>query len=102
MACDVLYIIGNILERRCLKWVCITCLDIENTSYGQKKGWESNWQFDSRPLKVRNRLDLLVYRWCATYGWKALDESYNFALDCISIGGLLEKLWGFEFARVPT
>jgi hypothetical protein len=30
----------------------MTHLDIRNTSYGQKKGQESNWQFDSRPLKV--------------------------------------------------
>jgi hypothetical protein len=27
-------------------------LDIYNTSYGKKKGPESNWQFDSRPLKL--------------------------------------------------
>jgi hypothetical protein len=31
-------------------------LDICSPSYGQKKGQESNWQFDSRPLKVGNRL----------------------------------------------
>jgi hypothetical protein len=28
-------------------------LNICNTSYGKKKGWESNWQFDSRPIKSR-------------------------------------------------
>ncbi len=27
----------------------------------QKKGWESKCQFDSQPLKVGNRLDLLTY-----------------------------------------
>ncbi len=32
----------------------------KNKSYGQKKGGDSNCQFDSRPLKVRNRLDLLA------------------------------------------
>jgi hypothetical protein len=47
MAYDVLYIIGNLLERRCLKWALITHLDIWNTSYGQKKRRESNCQFDS-------------------------------------------------------
>ncbi len=36
------YIIGNLLERRCLKWVCMTHLDIWNTSYSQKKGWEAD------------------------------------------------------------
>jgi hypothetical protein len=30
-------------------------LDICNINYGRKKGQESNWQFDSRPLKVKNR-----------------------------------------------
>jgi len=37
-----------------------------------------------------------------THYWKALDESYNFALDYISIGGLLAKLWGSKVVGVPT
>jgi hypothetical protein len=45
-----IYIIGKLLKRRCLKWARITHLDIWNTSYDQKKGRESNWQFDSRPI----------------------------------------------------
>jgi hypothetical protein len=67
-------------------------------SYGQKKGQESNWQFDFRPKKVGNRPDLLGCRRRATYRWKALDESYNFALNHTSIQGLLVKLWG---SKVP-
>jgi len=98
----VFYIIENLLECRCLKWACIAHLDIWNTSYGQKKGRESNYQFDSWPQKVRNRLDLLGYRGHATYCWKALNENYNFALDRIAIRGLLTKLWGSKVARVPT
>jgi hypothetical protein len=39
----ILYIIGNILKSRFLKWVHIAHLDIWNTSYGQKKGPESNY-----------------------------------------------------------
>ncbi len=54
MAWGVPYIIEKLLECRCLKWACITHFDIWNISYGQKKGWESNWQYDSRPLKVGN------------------------------------------------
>jgi hypothetical protein len=60
-------------------------LDIWNTSYGQKKVWESNWQFDSRPLKVVNWHDFLTCRWHATNCWKALNKSYNFASDLISM-----------------
>jgi hypothetical protein len=102
MAWGVLYIIGNLLELRCLKWAQITHLDIWNTSYGQKKGRESNWQFDSWPLKVGNRPNPGVYRWSATHRWKALNEGYNFASYFISIGGLHAKLWRPKVARVPT
>ncbi len=35
--------------------------------YGQKKGQESNCQFDSQPLKVKNFPYLLTCRWRATY-----------------------------------
>jgi len=101
MSYGVLYIIGKLLERRYLKWALIAHLDIRNTSYGQKKGWESNYHFDSRPHKVRNRPDLLSFMGRATYHWKALDESYNFALDRIAIRGLLAKLWGSKVAGVP-
>jgi len=38
MTCAIIYIIGKLLERRCLKWARIAHLDIWNTSYGQKKG----------------------------------------------------------------
>jgi len=102
MSCGILYIIGKILKLRCLKWARIAHLDIRNTSYGQKKGRESNCQFDSRPQKVRNQPDLLNCRGRGTYCWKALDESYNFALDRISIKGLLAKLWGSKVAGVPV
>ncbi len=62
MACGVLYIIGNILERRYLKWARIAHLNIWNINYGQKKGRESNCQFDSRPEEVRNRPEILGSR----------------------------------------
>jgi hypothetical protein len=101
MSCDFLYIIGKLLKLRYLKWSRIAHLDIWNTSYGQKKGRESNCQFDSRPQKVKNRPDLLSCRGRATYRWKALDESYNFALDSIAIRGLLANLWGSKVAGVP-
>ncbi|CAK9855040.1 unnamed protein product [Sphagnum jensenii] len=51
----VLGVIGKVLKRRYRKCPRIGHLDISRPSYGQKKGRESNWQFDSRPLKVGNR-----------------------------------------------
>ncbi len=62
------------------KWPHVSHSDICNTSYAQKKGRKSNWQFDSRPLKVGNRPDPGACRWSATHHWKALKESYKFAL----------------------
>ncbi len=89
----VSYIIGKLLKHKCLKWAHITHLNIWNTSYDQKKGRESNWQFDFRPLKVRNWLDLLVFKECATYRWNFFDKGYNFAFNLIAIIGLHVKLW---------
>jgi hypothetical protein len=49
--------IGKLLKCICLKWARMTHLNSCNTSYGKKKGWESNWHFDSQPQKVGNRPD---------------------------------------------
>ncbi len=102
MDCGVLYIMRKLLKRKCLKWARIAHSDLWSTSYGQKKGRESNCQFDSRPQKVRNRPDLLNCRGRATYHWKALDKNYNFALDRTSIGGSFAKLWGSKVSGVPA
>jgi hypothetical protein len=100
-----LYINEKVLKCRCPKWARIAHLDIWNTSYGQKKAQELNSQdsasFDSRPLKVGNRPKILDCRKRATYRWKGLDETYNFALDSESIEGLLRKLWSFKVVGVP-
>jgi hypothetical protein len=98
----VIYINERQLKLRCLKWVRMTHLDIWNTSYSQKKGHESNWQFDSWPLKVRTRPNFLVCRWHATYCWKDRDESYNFASNFIAIEGVHTKLWGPKTTSIPT
>jgi hypothetical protein len=89
MTCGVIYIIGKLLEHRCLKWA-------------KKKGRKSNYQFDSQREKIKNWSDLLGYRGHATYHWKALNENYNFAWDCILIRSLLARLWGSKVAGVPT
>jgi hypothetical protein len=89
----VLYIIGKLLKCRCRKWACMSHLNICSTSYGKKKGRESNWQFDSRPLKVKNRPNSSACRWSATHRWKALNKSYKFASYLIPIGGLGKELW---------
>jgi hypothetical protein len=50
-----------------------------------KEGPESNWQFDSRPLKVGNRPLPDLRMESATWRWKDLDEGYNFGLDLVAI-----------------
>jgi len=64
----------------------------------QKKGRESNWQFDSQPLKVGNRPLPNVNRWSMMGHWKALEESYNFGSDLTPIGGQSQELW---VSKVP-
>jgi hypothetical protein len=88
------------LKFKCLKWARIAHLDISNTSYGQKNGRESNWQFNSRPLKVGNRPDFRACRQHATYHWKTLNKGYNFALNLIVVGGLHKKLCTLKVAEV--
>ncbi len=98
---SILYTIENPLECKFLKWVCMTHLSTWNRSYGQKKGRESNYQFDSLLLKVKNRPDLLAFKWRATYLWKAFDKGYNFTLDLTSIEGLPKTLWASKVMGVP-
>ncbi len=98
----VLYVIGKFLKCRCSKWPRMIHLDICSPSYGQTKGRESNWQFDSRPLKVVNRPDPDVCRKSATWRWKALEENYNFGWNLVPIRAWSEKLWTPKVPGVQT
>jgi hypothetical protein len=95
-------VIGKVLKRRYRKWPCIGNLDICNPSYGQKKGRESNCQFDSRPLKVGNRPLPDIRFEFATWRWKALDKDYNFGSDLVAIGLFSRELWPFKVLKVPS
>jgi len=64
----------------------------------QWKALES--QFDSRPLKVRNRPLLDVALKSATRHWKALDKSYNFSSGLVSIRVWGEELWPSKVPRL--
>jgi hypothetical protein len=89
----VLSVIGKVLKRRYRKWHRIGHLDICRPSYGQKKGRESNWQFDSRPLKVGNRPlpDLRIES--AIRRWKDLNKGYKFGSDLVAIRLRNRALW---------
>jgi hypothetical protein len=89
----VLSVVGKVLKRKYRKWSRIGHLNICSPSYGQKKGRESNWQFDSQPQKVGNRPVSDVRSRSATWRSKALLEGYNFGLDLVPIGGRGEELW---------
>jgi hypothetical protein len=102
LALGVLDIIGKVLKCRCPKWPRVTHLDICSPSYGQKKGRESNWQFDSRPLKVGNRPDPNMRWGSVTWRWKALEDSYKIGSDLVLIGDRGEKLWWPKVSRVQT
>jgi hypothetical protein len=92
--------IEKVLKRRYRKWPRIDHLDICSPSYGQKKGRETNWQFDSRPLKVGNRPLSHIRFECATWHWKDLNEGYNFGSDLVAIGLYSQELWPFKVLGV--
>jgi hypothetical protein len=96
----VLGFIEKVLKRRYRKWPRIGHLDICNPSYGQKKGQESNWQFDSRPLKVGSRPLSDVRIQSARCRWKDLDESYNFGSDLVAIRLGSRELWALKVPRL--
>jgi hypothetical protein len=98
----VLGVIGKVLKRRYRKCPRIDNSDICSPSYGRNKGRESNWQFDSRPLKVGNRPLPDVLFGSATWRWKDLDKGYNFGLDLIAIQVRSRELWQFKVPRVPS
>jgi hypothetical protein len=89
----VLGVIGKFLKLRYRKWPRIGHLNICSPSYGQKKGRESNWQFDSRPLKVGNlpHSDLRIES--AILRWKDLDEGYKFGSYLVAIRLFSRELW---------
>ncbi len=96
--------IAKVLKRRYRKWPCISHLDIFSPSYGQKKGQESNWQFDSQPLKVKNQPLLDIRFESATRRWKDLNEGYNFGLNLVAIRLCYwalwpSKVWGVQLGR---
>jgi len=94
-------VIGKVLKRRYRKCPRIGNSDICSPSYGQKKGQESNLQFDSRPLKAKNRPLPDVRFECATWRWKDLDEDYNFGSDLVAIQLCNRELWRFKVPGVP-
>jgi len=89
----VLGVIGKVFKRKYRKWPRIGHLNICRSSYGQKKGRESNWQFNSRPLKVGNRPlpDLRIES--AIRRWKDLEKGYKFGSDLVAIRLRSRELW---------
>jgi hypothetical protein len=97
----VLGVVGKVLKRRYRKCPRIGHSDINSSSYGQKNGRESNWQFDSRPLKVQNRPFSDVRFGSATWRWKDLDKGYNFGSDLVAIQLCSRELLRFKVPGVP-
>jgi len=91
----VLYTVGKVLKYRCSKWPRMNHLDNCSISYG----WMAVWL---PTIKSGNRPDLGVCKRSTTNYWKALKESYKFALDLVLIRGWSEKLWTPKVPGVQT
>jgi hypothetical protein len=98
----VLDIVGKVLKRRYRKCPRIGNSDICSPIYGQKKGRESNWQFDSQPLKVGNRCLPNIRFGSVTWRWKGLDEGYNVGSVLVAIQLCSRELWRFKVLGVPS
>ncbi len=96
----LIYTIGKILRLKNLKWGRIIHSSTYNTSYDWKKGQESKCQFDSWPLKVRNHLNLHMFRRHVRYHCKVLNKEFSFVLGLTSIGSLHKKLWASKMAGI--
>jgi hypothetical protein len=96
----VLNVIGKVLKHRYRKWPRIGHLDIFSPSYRQKKGRESNRQFDSRLLVVGNRplSDLQIES--AIRRWKDLNAGYKFGSDLVAIRLRSRELWAPKVPRL--
>jgi len=95
-----LSVIGKVLKCTCLKCPRMGHLDICSPSYRQKKGRESNCQFDSRPLKVGNRPLPDLRTESATWSWKDLEEGYNFGSDLVMTRLCSRELWALKVPRL--
>jgi hypothetical protein len=75
--------IRNFLKHRCLKRPCIVHLDLICMSYNQRKGRESNWEFDSWSQTPWNQGSNDLIRACYTslrrYIWGLQDSSLVFS-----------------------
>jgi hypothetical protein len=69
--------IRKFLKRKCLKCPRIVHLDLICMSYGQKKGRELNWEFDSR-LQIPWKHGLNeVWLKCVIHHWKDIFKGYK-------------------------
>jgi hypothetical protein len=93
----VLGIVGKVLKRRYRKFPRIGNSDICSPSYGQKKGRESNLQFDSRPLKVGNRCLPDVRFGSVIRCWKDLDEAIILVQTSSRSNSAVESYDGSKF-----
>jgi hypothetical protein len=73
----VLGTVGKVLKCRCPKWFCMSHLDICITSYGQKKGRESNCQVKLAVWlpTTKSRESIWFWLWCVQVKCDTLLES---------------------------
>ncbi len=80
----------------------MTHLTFKTQFYNQKKGRQSNCQFDFRPLKIRNRPNFIVSRWRATYHGKFSPSATTLLQTSFQLEGLHTKLWAPKVVEIPT
>ncbi len=70
--------------------------------HSHSRKWDLKVLRDSQKFRVRLQGSKHLALRCSLYRWKALKESYKFALNLIPIGGLSKKLWMPKVPGVQT
>jgi hypothetical protein len=99
---SVLYTLKKVSKCRCRNGLAWAIRTSRTQVMDERRAMNQIAKFDFRQLKVKNRPHPGVCKWSATHCWKALEESYKFALNLISIGGLSKELWTPKVMGVQT
>jgi hypothetical protein len=80
--------IRKVLKLKCLEFPYIVDLGIICVNYDKKKGWESNWEFDSRPQISWKHGSNEVQLELAIHHWKDILKGYK-----ILSSNFFQKTW---------
>ncbi len=93
--------IKKVLKHKCLKFPHIVHLNLNCISYEQKKGQESNWEFDFRPQIPWKQGSNKVQLECVIHHWKDIYKGYKILSSYFQNTFNLRKIWMSKILGLP-